>query len=135
MTVSAGDADCLTVTVVDPDGGVADIVASDEPGDTMRAHLRSIGDGRQTMYVSVEQEHGYAFVLRVRRDGSLLVGWDVAAVRIARDVEAGRMRGRVDGDDVYLDALGPDVLARIAKEPSAFFEDEDVGVVVRVSGS
>jgi hypothetical protein len=134
--LSASETDCLSLTVVDASSGVLDVVDPSKPGEIYRAHLRHVGTDTESIFVTVEEDGAFVFEARARRHGAGLLAWDVSGDAIKEEIAAGRMPGRVDGDDaVRLDVSAPGVLARIASDGGRLFDWAHPLVLVRVSGS
>lgn len=126
------DEACVSVTVVDAEGGVLDVASTSEPGESSRAHLRQAGSEDDAILVSVEDEAAFAFEVRAGRDGDLLFAWSVSGSAVAREIEAGRLAGRVENGSVWLDPTTPAVLARLVAPGGELYDWTHPVVLVRV---
>jgi hypothetical protein len=127
--------DCVILTVVDPDAGTLDVTSPSDPGDAWRAHLRRVGDDPAAVFVSVENGSEFTLELRARREGNAVFAWDVSGETVAREIEAGRLAGRLEEGRVHVDPLAPATLDRLASDAAGFFDWTHPLVLVRVSGS
>lgn len=125
---------CVRVVVVDAAAGVLDAIDI-EDAETLRVHLGHIPDQPDAALVTLEGEHGYELVERIRRTGTLMVGWEASARGFSAMIDRGGLAGRHEDDDAWVESLDPAAIARIARdEDRSLFDWTAPWVLVRIDG-
>lgn len=80
-----------------------------------------------------EERSGQYIWFRIRRDADHILVWWPDPKKVGQLVRAGKLEGRIDKEDVFLQPLGDEVLQRlITTDPGSILDDKAPGVLRRV---